>query len=284
MTTELKIVSSVLFLTVLCPVLAEPVPLQSTEMDMRAVSQVIADGPEIPHWERIDALSTLSKQIAQPELEKLFAFLRSISVPKGLQPPHVWALKNDLLNILREQTSPSQEYERVLFEIFQNENQDAVMRDYAVQHARPWYPLSANKPRILELLWSAARGKDGSLPGTAMLSLWGLWRDFPQDVSKEELAEASLAVASDPKMHIDARISCLQICGKMGEKAALPLALNVAGTGKPSQMRMSAIATIGDLGDAKQKALLESIQSGAAGDPGIQNAATRALSNIESRQ
>lgn len=259
---------------------AEPV-VDKSQADRGRVDSVTADGPNITLSERLDALYALSPKISIEQSQRLFTFLRSTKIPQGLETQHVWALKNDLLNTLREQNEPSPEYEQVLRDILNNPAQDSVMRDYALQHARPWYPLSANKAHVLALLWGSARGKDGSLPGTAMLSLFGIWQEYPSDVSPVELGALALQVAKDETSHIDARISCLQICGKIGYEPALSYAIQTAQKGKVTQFRMSAIATIGDIGDKKQTPLLNKLAKDS--DPGLVKSATAAIKRIGKR-
>jgi hypothetical protein len=251
--------------------------------DAKSVSLITSDGQPVPFWSRLDAVHALSRNIADGERAKLFTFLLSTEIPKGLQSHHVWVLKNDLLNTLRNQDLPTQEYQSVLQNIAENPQQDEVIRDYAVQHARPWYSKSENKPAILDLLWKIARNSKSSLSGTALLSIWGIYEEFPKDVDATKLLRASLALAKNSEASMESRISSLQICGRMGYGEALSLARELANNGESERLRMAAIATIGDLGSRKDSHLLELIETSNGKNSGILKAVKTARKKIQSK-
>ena len=273
---SIRVLAVALLIGTECVFAAPGVPLASAKKDVEATAQITSESPKIVFWQRLDSVQALSKNVGLPELDQLDAFLRAEGGWGGMRPHQIWALKDELMNALQDQAAPSPEFERVLLDILQNERQDAVMRDYAVQHIRAWYPQSTSKPQLLATLWAAARGGDGSLPGTAFLSLWGIWQQFPADVNRKELGRGALAVAIDPEADIDARISCLQLCGKLGVVEALPFAVEVAEAGKPAMLRMAAIATVGDLGNRSHAPMLKAIKTEAV-DQGTLEAVKAAL-------
>ncbi len=256
----------------------------STVSDTVRTDHIVEMQRELPLWERLIDVHALSDQIGSPDLKRLYAFLKSPEAPAGLKPHHVWALKNDILNTLREQVAPSNEYQRVLLAIYQNPKHDTVMHDYAIQHARPWFPFSTNKSELLEMLWSASQRFDKSFSSTALLSLWGIWMASPNEIDVHRLAVQAEFIAGNPQANIDARISAIQLCGQLKAHEALPLAQRIAQEGRPEQFRMAAIATLGDLGDASMATWLQQLGTGAEHETGIQTAINAALNKIKNRQ
>jgi hypothetical protein len=259
-------------------------PCLAADADRKHIDIIVADGPAIPHWERLAAIDALSTQIDQANLLRLYAFLRSNSIPKGLQSIHVLALKDELLNVLEKQANPPRELAGVLIDIFNNQKQNALMRDYALQHMAAWYSRASDKAQLLSRLWTAAQSRENSLPGTALLSLWRISQENPRDVDLKKLAGMALDLASDSEADVDGRLSALQLCGQLGWKDALPVALTVAKSDStPPNFRMAAIATIGDLGTNGQIATLESIETASSHDSGTATAAKAAIKEIKAK-
>jgi hypothetical protein len=75
-----------------------------------------------------------------------------------------------------------------------------------------------------------------------------------------EVATKAWQVASADDAHVLSRITALQVCGKLGHREALPLALQIATDSQAHMtLRTSAIATIGDLGAEPERTLLASL-------------------------
>ena len=74
----------------------------------------------------------------------------------------------------------------------------------------------------------------------------------------------------------------MQICGVMGRKEILPTARKVAREADSIPLRMSAIATIGDVGDSQDAELLKQIAF-STGNAYIRKSARSALKRLETK-
>ena len=90
-------------------------------------------------------------------------------------------------------------------------------------------------------------------------------------------------VAASGDAHVLSRISALQVCGKLGHREALPLALEIAGDAKAHMtLRTSAIATIGDLGLQSESDFLNELAQ--RSPPRLKVAIQAALARIDRKK
>ncbi|OGV74565.1 MAG: hypothetical protein A3K19_04835 [Lentisphaerae bacterium RIFOXYB12_FULL_65_16] len=89
------------------------------------------------------------------------------------------------------------------------------------------------------------------------------------------------ALASDPKTCEPTRITALQVCALMNHGPALAVAREIASGTDSACLRVSAIAAVGQLGDASDVALLE--RHATSRDTRIRTAAAAALERLRSK-
>ena len=222
----------------------------------QAVSLVLGHEGDGGYESRWNAISKLSKTLSLEQREILYDFLLSKEKPENLSAENFYEIKNDLLNQLREQASPPPELTGVLTAMYQDKDQDPVIRDYAIQHLSCWYSVVGDKKAISQNLWQAAGERGESLSGTALLGLQKLSASSPE-IDSKQVAAAALSLAQDTKVNPLTRITAVQVCGQMGLKQVSSLARNLADTSDSLPLRLSALATLGDLGGNENLRYLE---------------------------
>jgi hypothetical protein len=231
---------------------------------------------------RFKAVRSLPSNLSDEEIRSLYEFLRA----KGpqTQPDRMYehALKNEVLNKLRNLQPAPPAFTELLISIHQDKHQDLVIRDYALQHLRFWYPNASTeeKEQIAGVFWQALTETGNSIAGTALLSLHGLARTNPE-FDQQRIAEAALHLARDQRSGPLARISAVQVCGQMGLREVLPAAMELAQGSESYALRLAAIATLGDVGGPETISLLQHLAT--EEDSLLQNAAQSALDRLVSR-
>ena len=224
---------------------------------------------------KMEAVRKFGKDLSLDEMKDIFAFLRS-------NKERVPALKNEMLNALRAQKEPPPGLARLLMDIYRDREQDPVMRDYALQHMTLFYSKAAldDKARMQQVFWQGLGEKDGSIAGTALLSLNFLSQNTPA-FDKEKFKHEALSLAKDENAGEMARITALQVCGRNGIYDALPLARKLAKKSPSVPLRISAIAALGDLGGPESRPFLKGLAEGP--DERLKPAAQSALKRMKNR-
>ncbi len=109
---------------------------------------------------------------------------------------------------------------------------------------------------IREALWAALGERDNSNAGTALLALHTLARNH-SEFDRGQIDAAMLELASDEAATVANRISALRLCGESGNTNALATARTLAGSGGTTLLRCAAIATLGEIGEEQDLALIE---------------------------
>jgi hypothetical protein len=131
-----------------------------------------------------------------------------------------------------------------------------TIRIYAIQHLgiqRMNGRLSGIlADEVRESLQEMSKLRDGGVAGMAVARL-AEWND-PENMMDSEVLTQAIAIASDPSQPVDARVTALHAAGA----DALALSRELAkSTNEPVILRKSAIACIGNHGDAEDVAKLE---------------------------
>jgi hypothetical protein len=232
---------------------------------------LISEAPGIPHMEkqplciitevksadirrRIEAVHALDTNLKCDEVAALCAFLKAKPAAEEKERDGSNWLKNDILNVLREQDSPPPNFTGLLTEIYRDPAQDDVMRDYAIQHLIQWYEQGAmdatDARERIRLILKEATSEPGSIAGTALLGWHRLCRhDAAFDPAEVDWAALQLALsdATDDAT----RLTAIQVCAERGLKAALPKIKLLANVTDCVPLRLSAEAAARRLGDSQ---------------------------------
>jgi hypothetical protein len=265
-----------------------------TDMSVRIRNVVQPDSsltPQLEYQRRIKAVHDLDDHLTSEEIQVLIAFLRSpIAADTSLDLLSINSIKNEVMDLLIQQEPVPQDLGKELALMADDSSLDSGLRDYCVQHFAPYFkarwgsgevdPESPDYQAIMLGYDQAVRLTNTSLPGTALIGLYSLSEDY-QAVDRQNVEKLAFQMGNDPGTFVNTRVTAIQICGRMGLKEILPTARIEAQSGESIQLRMSAIATLGDLGEKDDAALIEALSL--EKDSRIQTAAQSALKRLNRR-
>jgi hypothetical protein len=236
--------------------------------------------------ERIRSLHTINRHLMIEECNALFRYLRTPANNMASRNAENW-LRNDIMDLLAEQPALPLGYPDVLIAIYNDPSQDAVMRDYALQHIPLVYDRANTDEKVglTNVLWQAVGETDSSIAGTSLLTLLQLTSANPP-VDQNQVADAALKLAADGHTGELSRITAVQVCGRIQVEQALPVVEQMAQDGPTIPLRISATAALGDYavkaspsGSADIIALLS--QMVASSEPRQALAAQSALNRVQ---
>ena len=260
-------------------VMAQQAPRTLTFVD--AEISTICGEISSPYAERVRLIHRLPSNLTPEQLERCRAFLESPLAGQPLSDLEFNGLKNELVFALLRQREGLTELAELLVRMSRSEETDATWRDYCVQFLGKCYPrINDTKSResMADALWEALKNQRGGRgAGSAACQLMTLGRTFPE-FPPEKVSAASLEALLDPTCSEETKTALLQVCGILGERAALPAARTIAELDSSPVLRASAIAAIGMLGDASDLPLLERLA--VSGDMRVSIPACSAIDRI----
>lgn len=265
----------------------EPYNLASLSEGAIAALDDRKGNPRTEYQRRNEALRNLGTSMSRNDIEAFYQFLHSSPEEcKALGDLALNSLKNNVLDLLLRQDELQPDLGRELLGIFYDETQDDVMRDYSLQHfesylKRAWAQISPEeKEEFIEAYYSAMDQVDKSFPGTALIGLSLLSKEN-SEVDSGRIIQSALSMAENPSLHSKSRVTAMQICGLHKEPRILPLARIESQSAETVHLRMSAIATLGDIGSEPDIELLQSFAS--EKDKRIHTAAQSSLRRLGKR-
>lgn len=236
--------------------------------------------PGASYGAQMDAAAALPPELGDEEVAWLYAFLRWHG--DGRQAPlRLHAVKNDISMAIQRCTPPRADYAALLVELAADATQDATWRDYCLQHMGVWYASAdrAGQESMRTALFAATRGagRAGSFAGTALIALR---RNIgAPGISREGVCAAALETVLDPGVDPRSLITALQVGATLKEARLLPTARKLAADGQDANVRASAIAALGFLGNLRADGpLLEKLA--ATTNPRLSVPAQGALSRL----
>ena len=206
--------------------------------------------PSTPYKIRIDLIHSLGRDLPAAQTDALVAYL---SAPDpSLRPDREAALKNDVWNLLREQTVLPTNLVPTTIAVFRAHEQTPAILDYCIQHLgavseRVEDPAALRDLR--ECLEEASRENTRPYSGTALVALTHV--PAPGNADRTFLLARTLALASDPAAHPAARATALQIGAEQGFSGVLPhVRAILAEPFHPATLHISALAALATLGDS----------------------------------
>jgi hypothetical protein len=167
---------------------------------------------------RNDALRSIARRRDLPEKDvvALMAYLRAAD--DNMRVERVAALKNDVMNLLRNQEPPPKGLAETLIAMFRSGKYPPAVLDYCIQHLGAMQGEitdDALRRRIREIFVFAARQTRQPYAGTAQYSLA---EDKRASLSqKNELKRLTIALCKQDT-HPVARVSAIQLAGERGYK------------------------------------------------------------------
>ncbi len=211
---------------------------------------------------RNDALRSIARRRDLPEKDvaALVAYLRSKD--NAMRPERVAALKNDVMNLLRNQEPPPKGMVETLIAMFRSGKHPPAVLDYCIQHLGAMQGEitdDALRRRIREIFVFAARQTRQPYAGTA---LYSLAEDKRASLSqKNELKRLTIALCKQDT-HPVARVSAIQLAGERGYKEILPiLRETLSSSRRDAVLDIVSIGSLGLLGNESDLELLSKFSS-----------------------
>jgi len=233
--------------------------------------------------ERLRAVESLRKNLTDLDWEKLREFLLTPDSADKVQNGQV--IKNMVMDYLCTLNAPPSDLGDVLSHIYQDRKQDAVVRDYAVQHLGACYEqiaAQANNGKALQavqkVLWQATTETSDSIGGTALLALKRLADEY-KGFDPKKIRATALNMAQYNGGGELTHITAFQVCAQLSVTDALPVIEQAAQNGETIPVRISAIGALGQLGGESQVSFLKSVLDGP--EDRLKPAARHALEQIE---
>ncbi len=216
-----------------------------------AVAAVCGNGANADRYEaRNDALRSIARRrdLPKEDVAAMIDYLASTNDP--LRAERVAALKNDVMNLLRNQEPPVEGLADALIAMFDGGAHPPAVLDYCIQHlgAMQGGLNDTARRRVLAVLAMAAARKGQSYAGTALYSLAAdRCATSAQNAELKRLALAMCAADSNPA----ARIAAIQLAGEHGYAEALPILRKVLSSPRrDTVLDIVAIGSVGLLGDS----------------------------------
>ena len=206
---------------------------------------------------RNDALRSIARRrdLPKEDVAALMAYLRSKD--SAMRVERVAALKNDVMNLLRNQEPSPKGLAETLIVIFKSGNHPPAVLDYCIQHLGAMQGEITDdslRHRIRETFIFAARQTRQPYAGTA---LYSIAQDKRASLSqKNELKRLTIALCKQGS-HPVARVSAIQLAGERGYKEILPiLRKTLSSARRDAVLDIVSIGSLGLLGDESDLELL----------------------------
>ena len=208
---------------------------------------------------RNDALRSIARR-RDLSAEDVAALMAYVASGKGaLHPAREAALRNDVLNLLRDQEPVPTGLSGLLVDIVRKGRHDATLVDYAIQHLgalqRDLRDVEMVR-RVRNALFDAASGIEKPYAGTALYALADA--RAMTDAESGRLRRLTV-VACSPRANPLVRLSALQLAGQRGYREVLPYVRSVLrGDRLDAVADTVVVGTLGLLGEASDVGLIES--------------------------
>jgi hypothetical protein len=238
---------------------------------------LITDASEAGLNARQKAVGMLGKNLDADSVAVLYAFMDA-KQNSGLSREELLALKDSVCTKLDHQAAYPKDLPDRLMAMYADKTHDEGWRDYCIQHLNVGFRKASADQRAsaVKVFWTATGEQGGSIPGTALIALKDNMAD--PDIDRDAVAAKALEIVLSKTSGEAAKTTALQICAQLGEKKCLPVARELAASTKARTLKLSAIASIGSLGNQEDKALLEKCAS--SSDRLTQVAAKSALEKL----
>ena len=215
--------------------------------------------------QKLKAVNKLPLNLSSEARKELYNYLQNGPNDGRVNP----AIKNDIMNILRNQDILPLEFTDVLLDLFYDESQKMVVRIYALQHLRPWFnKQGVNDPRIKKAFFDSLKTPDNDLAGVGLLAL-NFLTENRDDFDDKKVKQAALLMAINKDTLSLNRSSAIQIASKNpSAEIKEPLIVNCRNLAvdntQSSTVRLSAIAALGNLKDENSIEILTELSEAKA--------------------
>ena len=176
----------------------------------------------------------------------------------GMNRAYEHQLVHNVLAWLRRHAEPDGTLTALLRDLYLDQRQDDVIRDYAIQHLGEWHPRARDKSEVEEVLWLAVSDRAGTIAGTALLALA---RQVIADDQKSRMRfmDAATDIVRDPTTSVSSRATALRLAGRHGIDDVREDARYWAAHDVAPFLQMAAVRTLGDIGDVADLVFLNDL-------------------------
>ena len=213
--------------------------------------------------ERAAAVRSLPRPVSEADRGLLYRFLLAPPEERSVRSRER-AIKNEILNLLREDPTDPEALTATMIAMFEDANQDEAVRDYALQHLRSWYPYAPDhlRDRITTTLLEGFLEADTSMPGTSLISLHSLEKQEGVAVPEIDVTAEALRLVHSRDADVRSQITAMQVAADRSAGEVMSTAAEWAldpEAGYPR--RLSAIAALGRSGSAEAVSILREIEA-----------------------
>ena len=243
----------------------KPEPMDHEVVEASTAVAIVcgADSATADRYEaRNDALRSIARRRDLPEKDvaALLAYLRSKD--NAMRVERVAALKNDVMNLLRNQEPSPKGLVETLIAMFRSGKHPPAVLDYCIQHLGAMQGEITDdslRHRIRETFIFAARQTRQSYAGTALYSLSE--DKHASQSQKSELKRLTISLCKRGS-HPVARISAIQLAGVLEYKEILPiLRETLSSSHRDAVLDIVSIGSLGLLGEESDLELLSQFSS-----------------------
>ena len=222
-----------------------------------------ADATTADRYEaRNDALRSIARRRDLPEKDVASLMVYLQSTEDALRSERIAALKNDVMNLLRNQEPSPKGLVETLIAMFRSGKHPPAVLDYCIQHLGAMQGEitdDALRHRIRETFVVAARQTRQPYAGTALYSL--AENKHASQSQKNELKRLTVALCKQGS-HPVARVSAIQLAGERGYKEILPiLRETLSSARRDAVLDIVSIGSLGLLGNESDLELLSQFSS-----------------------
>lgn len=236
-----------------------------------ALSRIVTPGAKPSYVERHHLLHAMDNAALSGGAPVLIDFMERGEVPEGMRKDEYFSLANDIYDkLLAESIAPAQLLAHLL-KVVPDEEREKVWRDYCAQKlpATLLHPAITNEGvwNGLELLERLMKGEFPQMQGTAFIGACQLepagLKVRHDSMRPGFIGGQALRCASDEKSPLPDRVTALQVAGRYLPEKSLVYASSLLSSDQPevaAMLKVSAIATLGQIGNESHLPLLQSFR------------------------
>ena len=221
---------------------------------------VLTDGALASYEQRMRAsYAEDSPRLSASDARALIVFLSRLPSADVVSVDELAALKNNAADLLLTQTPPPAGLRAAFEAAFKDPAQGEIWREYIVQKI-PEFAVGlsgAERKRALAFLRQRLDDTESIFAGTALLGLQRLHTQTPPLVSTGEIATAATKLLSEPAYAQATKLTALQVLALHDASAARVQARQWLTGDHPVMLKVSALATLGQVGEPQDRSLLE---------------------------
>lgn len=285
-------------------------PLGDQQLSGPVSSLLLQDGAAHNYPSLLAEINKLNYTLSDDDITALIDMLAwpNDRFPEKMRPIEINAVKNDVLDkLLRQETLP-EGIGIAMAEMAADPNQDVVWRDYCVQFMQPFYERASAETvepadhaddadneshqsassavqlqAVREAMVAALDERDNTIAGTSLIGLELLSRTH-DEFDRELIVAKASEIAADEAASAASRLTALRLSAGVGTTEYTEIvdtARLLAQTGETVLLRSAAIVTLGEVGSAEDRELIESYTL--ADNKQISSAAKMALTKMDAR-